>query len=120
MEKIDVAKGLASELHETERAVDAAILQATRLITTMIEARQELNLSAVVGAEAQAKAMGAVAALSEAREALVASHGDLAIVQRKVGLGAVAIGPLDKPEEDGPVHGNGVEARRRLRVAASQ
>lgn len=114
MEKIEVLHTVADELFATERAVDDAIAQATDMVATMIQARRDANLSAVVGAEAQAKMMEAIAALGAARSAVVASHAEMARVQRLVGLGHVAVGPMDKPEEG--------ETRppRGLRVAASQ
>ncbi|WP_296820008.1 hypothetical protein [Brevundimonas sp.] len=122
MEKTEILKIVADDLFATEKAVDDAIAQATDMIATMIQARRDANLSAVVGAEAQAKMIEAVAALGAARSAVVASHAEMAKVQRLVGLGHLAVGPTDKPDEgtgDGG-GGRGVTARRALRVAASQ
>lgn len=118
MDKLEVMRAVVDDLYATEKAIDDAIAQSTDFIATMIQSRRDVNLSAVVGAEAQAKMIEAVAALGEARTAVVAAHADLARVQRLVGLGHVATGPVDKPEEDVPVHGPRVESRR-LRVAAS-
>lgn len=123
MEKIEIMKVVADDLFATEKAVDDAIAQATDMVATMIQARRDANLSAVVGAEAQAKMIEAIAALGAARTAVVASHAEMAKVQRLVGLGHVAVGPSDKPEEDGTMGGDrprGVAARRALRVAAAQ
>lgn len=118
MDRVEVVKAVADELFATEQAVDAAIIQATGLVTKMIEGRAAAKLSPVVGAEAQAKVMAAVAALGEAREAVVAAHGELAKTHRKVGLGVYAAGPLDKPDDHTiPVGGS---ADRVLRVAASR
>jgi hypothetical protein len=62
--------------------------------------------------------MEAVAALATARNAVVAAHADLAKVQRLVGLGHVATGPTDKPEEEEDPRRPRVDAAvRRLRVA---
>lgn len=117
MDKIEVAKGVAEELWATERALDAAIAQAGDCVAAMIEARRELNLSAVVGAEAQTKIMEAIGALAQARSAVVAAHGDLAVVQRRVGVGPLAIGPT-KPEEWTTPSGSADSSSRRLRVAS--
>lgn len=121
MDKLEVMRTVVDDLYATERAIDDAIAQSTDFVATMIQARRDVNLSAVVGAEAQSKMMEAVAALGVARNAVVAAHADLAKVQRLVGLGHVATGPVDKPEEDVPMHPDGgrgsVEARR-LRVAS--
>lgn len=120
MDKLEVMRTVVDDLYATERAIDDAIAQSTDFIATMIQSRRDVNLSAVVGADAQSKMMEAVAALGVARNAVVAAHADLSKVQRLVGLGHVAVGPVDKPEEDIPMHPeqNTVESRR-LRVAAS-
>jgi len=102
MDKAEVIASVAGDLNTTEQAVDAAIAKATTLVQTMIGARTALSLSPVAGAEAQAKAMEAIAALSAARSALVASHEELAKDHRRLGWGTYAIGVLDKPTETGP------------------
>lgn len=119
MEKIEILHTVADELFATEKAVDDAIAQASDMLATLIQGRRDMNLSAVVGADAQAKVMDAIAAMGQARTAVVAAHADLAKVQRAVGLAHVAVGPMEKPEEDVPM-GGGVRAERRLRVAAAQ
>lgn len=96
MDRKEVVAGVANELHATEASLDAAITQATTLVQSMIGARTMMKLSPVVGATSQAKAMAAIAALSEAREALVACHNELAKDHRRLGLGAYAVGILDK------------------------
>ena len=122
MEKIEIMKVVADDLFATEKAVDDAIAQATDMVATMIQARRDANLSAVVGAEAQAKMIEAIAALGAARTAVVASHAEMSKVQRLVGLGHVAVGPTDKPEDDTGTgdRPRGLVARRALRVAAAQ
>ena len=104
MDKMEIMRTVVEDLYATERSIDDAIAQSTDFIATMIQSRRDVNLSAVVGAEAQAKMIEAVAALGEARSAVVAAHADLTKVQRQVGLGHVATGPVDKPEEDVPMH----------------
>ncbi|MFN7390214.1 hypothetical protein [Brevundimonas sp.] len=96
MDRKEVVASVANDLHATEAAVDAAITSATTLVQSMIGARTMLKLSPVVGAESQAKAMAAIAALSEARESLVACHNELAKDHRRLGFGAYAVGILDK------------------------
>lgn len=65
----------------------------------MIGARSALSLSAVAAAGSQTKAMEAIAALSTAREALIACHAELEKDHRRLGYGTYALGPLDKPNE---------------------
>lgn len=115
MDKIEVMRTVVEDLYATERSIDDAIAQSTDFIATMIQSRRDVNLSAVVGAEAQAKMIEAVASLGAARSAVVAAHADLAKVQRQVGLGHVATGPVDKPEEDVPMH---PQRPRSLRAAS--
>ncbi len=102
MDKAEVIASVAGDLNATEQSVDAAIAHATTLVQAMIGARTALSLSPVAGAESQAKAMEAIAALSAARQAVVACHEELAKDHRRLGWGTYAIGVLDKPEETTP------------------
>jgi len=90
MDKTQVIASVAGDLNATEKAVDAAIAQATTLVQSMIGARTALNLSPVVGAESQAKALEAIAALGVARQAMVACHEELAKDHRRLGYGVFA------------------------------
>jgi heterodisulfide reductase subunit A-like polyferredoxin len=99
MYKAEIVNGVANELYATEQALDAAIAQASSLVQTMIASRAELSVSAVAGAQAQAKAMEAIATLGQAREAIVAAHQELAKDHRRMGWGVYATGPVDKPDD---------------------
>lgn len=99
MYKAEIVNGVANELYATEQALDAAIAQASGLVQTMIAGRAELSVSALSGAGAQAKAMEAIAALGQAREAIVATHQELAKDHRRMGWGVYAVGPVDKPDD---------------------
>ncbi len=105
MSKTEVIASVAGDLQSTEQAVDAAITQATTLVQSMIGARAALNISPVAGAEAQAKALDAIAALSTARLAVVACHEQLAKDHRRLGFGAYADGWGDKGQEKPPTTG---------------
>jgi hypothetical protein len=101
MDKAQVIASVAGELHSSEEALDQAIAHATTLVQSMIGSRTALGLSAVVGADAQTKALEAIASLGAAREALVACHGALAKDHRRLGYGVWAGAPMDKyPEGD--------------------
>ncbi len=102
MDKAAVVAGIAGELNETERAVDAALVHATGMVQAMIAGRTTLGISPVAGSDAQAKVMAAIAALSTAREAVVACHEEMAKDHRRMGWGTYAIGTLDKPAENSP------------------
>jgi hypothetical protein len=99
MDKAEVIASIAGDLNQTEQAVDAAIVRATALVQSMIGARTAMSLSPVAGAGSQTKAMEAIAALSAAREAMVACHAEMAKDHRRMGWGVYAAGILDKPYE---------------------
>jgi hypothetical protein len=86
MNQTEVAEKLASKLFATEHAVDDAMVRACQLLEGMIETRKALGYSGVVGEVAQARVSEAIAALSEARRAVMASHNALADVQVKMGI----------------------------------
>lgn len=114
MDRTETINQVAAELHASEQAIDAAIVQATTLVQAFIGARTTLSLSPVAGAGSQAKAMESIAALSAAREAMVACHNELAKDHRRMGYGTYNVGPLDKPDDveygPGPGKKTGVEA----------
>jgi NAD(P)-dependent dehydrogenase (short-subunit alcohol dehydrogenase family) len=99
MTNSEVITSIAGDLNTAEQSLDAAIARTTTLIQTMIGARTALNLTAVSGAASQARAMEAIAAMSAARDALVACHEELAKDHRRHGFGVYAIGILNKPAE---------------------
>lgn len=100
MDRTEVVASVAGDLYATECAVDAAITSATTLVQSMIGARTLLKASPVAGAVSQAKAIEAIAALSAARDAVVACHAELAKDHRRMGYGVYNVGPLDKPDGD--------------------
>jgi hypothetical protein len=100
MDKALVAQGVANRLFATEKAVDAAMAEAAHLMTSLIDARSEMRLSAVVGDETTTKVAQAIATLAEARRSIVAAHGDLADLKLRVGVRTKLIGITDKPGEN--------------------
>lgn len=90
MDKAQVIASVAGDLKATEQSVDEAIARATTLVQSMIGARSALNLSPVVAADAQAKALEAIASLGAARQAVVACHEELAKDHRRLGYGTYA------------------------------
>lgn len=114
MDKSEVIAGVAGDLHATEKAVDAAITQATTLVQSMIGARAALAVSPVAGTASQSRAMETIAALGVARDAIVACHAELQKDHRKMGWGVYAVGPMNKPDDwETPVE-PGVEQRLRV------
>ena len=99
MEKALVAQKLANKLFATEAAVDAAMEQTMTLISGVSEARRELGLAATVGNDVTAKLAEALAALADARTAVVHAHGQVADLKLRVGIRTKMIGIMDKPPE---------------------
>ena len=117
MERAEVIASVAGELNATERAIDAAIVQATTLVQSMIGARASLALSPVSAASSQTKAMETIAVLSAAREAIVACHAEMQKDHRKMGWGTYNVGPVNKPEDwVEPASDSAQAAARRLRA----
>jgi len=86
MEKVFVAQRVAKKLYTTEAAVDGALSEAAELMNDIIQARKDLNVSAVFADEAQAKVIEAIKALGEARTAVVAAHGELNEAKLRLGI----------------------------------
>ena len=99
MDRTEVVASVASDLHATEHAIDAAITQATTLIQSFIGARTALSLSPVAATASQAKAMETIAALAAARESIVACHAEMQKDHRRLGFGVYNVGPVNKPDD---------------------
>jgi len=98
MEKAFVAQRVANKLFATEESVDAALVEATELMTEMLKARKDVGVSTVFGDEAAAKLIDAIKALGEARTAMVGVHGELNEAKLRLGIRTKLFGP-DKPQE---------------------
>lgn len=98
MEKAFVAQRVAKKLFSTEAAVDGALIEATELMGEMLKARQDVNVSMVFADDVQVKMMEAMKALSEARSAMVAVHGELNEAKLRLGIRTKMNG-MDKPAE---------------------
>lgn len=91
-ERRQAAETVAEALFAAEKAIDAAITQTAALAGLMPSTRQSANLSAIVGQDALMGAVETMQALALARQNIVATHKQLSIAQRDIGLGAVAFG----------------------------
>ncbi len=97
MERALVAQQVANKLFATEDAIDQAIANAALLVGELVKARQELGVSAVFGDESFTKATAALAALGQARTAMVACHHDLNDAKLRVGIRTNMAGAAPKP-----------------------
>jgi methionine synthase I (cobalamin-dependent) len=86
MEKAFVAQRVAKKLFVTEAAVDGALVEASELMSEMLRARKDVNVSMVFADDVQVKMMEAMKALSEARTAMVAVHNELNEAQLRLGV----------------------------------
>ena len=92
MEKVFVVKRVAGKLHGTEAAIDAAMVQTAEMMAELVQARKDLRLSATVGAVVTTKVAAALAALSEARTAMVEAHGELDQTRLRLGIRTKMLG----------------------------
>jgi hypothetical protein len=95
------ADHVAASLFDAETAIDAALGKTAALAGVMPTMRAEAGISALVGQGAYEWASKSILALTEARRAIVEAHKELSIAQKQIGLGAVAYGDPDKPEDPG-------------------
>lgn len=103
MTKQAIGETLAGRLFSAEAAIDAALTETASLAAMLPAARAGAYLSAVTGQRAFDGAAASISALAEARSHLVATHNTLAALARKLGLDALAVGPMDKPDDTPPV-----------------
>jgi len=97
--KISVAKGLTTQLHATEEAIDTALAEAAQLIETYVTARRAIRMSTIVGGDVHQHTLQAMLALNTAQQHMAAAHEGLVRVQQQIGLGATAVAPvIDKPK----------------------
>jgi len=99
VEKAFVVQRVARKLFATERALDATMTETAELMADLLKGRQDLNLSAVVGNTAPAKLVEAMAALAEARTAIVSVHNELNEVKLRIGVRTKMTGFEEKPPE---------------------
>jgi hypothetical protein len=93
------AMRVARQLHAAEAAVDEALKAAAALAAMLPDARQQANLSALIGQGALEQVIESVSTLGQARGALVKAHKQLSITHEKIGLGEAAFGGfIDKPD----------------------
>src|SRR3954468_12109572 len=88
----DAAIKVADRLFAVEEAIDLALARAAELNQTMVTARTEAELSALVGQEAFEVAAATFAALARARGEIVETQRRLSNTESQVGLRTFAFG----------------------------
>ncbi|HZZ31858.1 MAG TPA: hypothetical protein VFE10_07660 [Phenylobacterium sp.] len=115
-----IAEQVAGALFEAEAAIDAALSKTAALTGVMPALRRQAGASALIGQDALERASQAIAALADARRAIVETHKELSIVQTQIGLGAITMtDPIggDKPPPSFATTEQPQIGRRALRVA---
>lgn len=105
MTRQTIGEGLAARIYAAESAIDRAMGETAALAAALPGARADAYLSAVTGQRAFAGAAASLSALADARGHLVDTHNTLAALARKLGLDALAVGPVDKPDDTPPIGG---------------
>lgn len=107
MSRLSVGEALAARLYAAESSIDHALIETATLAAALPAARADAWLSAVTGQRAFDGTAATITALAQARAHIVQTHNTLTALARKLGLDALAAGPLDKPGDDEPVGGGG-------------
>lgn len=111
MSRLSVGETLAVRLYAAEAAIDQALIETATLAAALPAARSEAWLSTVTGQRAFEETAAAVNALAQARSHIVQTHRTLTALARRLGLDALAVGPLDKPGDTPPIGGGGVSPK---------
>lgn len=93
MNRTDVAREVRDQLHATEAAMEAMIVQTEATLARMVSAKTELGLTGTMGDTAIARMRETLAALHGARESLMDSHGEAYVVLKAAHIRGVASVP---------------------------
>ncbi len=87
---------VARNIHTAEHAVDNAILEVNRMISSMVEGRAEVGLAAEVGQEALEASVNSLVSLTTARQGVIHAHSGLAQVAENQGIPYRMDGPYEQ------------------------
>ena len=108
MTKQECAEQIADQLHATERKLNKAAAEASKLLIQLVEAQAEFDSRDIEGEDAISKVGAAVEAVTEARNSVIAAHKALASIKERHGVEVT--GTLYETSAEY------VEVARRLRV----
>lgn len=94
-ERLAMANKLASELHEAEAAIDAAIHKMAALMASLPQAQASAKLSAVSSDAAFSHLGAAITGMLAGRTNIVALHHELSSIKDKIGLRNIVVGTGD-------------------------
>jgi hypothetical protein len=113
VDKTVIAQRVATKLFATENAVDTAILEASQLLASLVEARSEVGVSAVLGQDCFTKVSAALSALTESRQAMVDAHHAMNETKLRLGIRTRMAGTGPKSFMEPGEHGDNVVEHRR-------
>jgi hypothetical protein len=109
-ERRAAAMRVAESLFAAEDAIDAALARVAELNATLVTARADAKLSAVVGQDAFNVAASSFAALARARCDIVETHKRLGEAKNQVGLRTVSVGDVGSCPPSGAIGANHLTA----------
>ncbi|QLQ13857.1 MAG: hypothetical protein HZY74_12095 [Brevundimonas sp.] len=112
MNRTLTAEKLAARLFQAEIAMDAALREVSGLLASLPQSRADAGLAATAGQSTFRHLGSSIEALIVAREGLCSAHHDLGRLAKVLDIDLVAIGPIDKPDDDPPVGNGGVTSVR--------
>jgi len=105
------AMKVVESLYAAEDAIDVALARAAELNSTLMMARAETEVSALMGHDAFEVAASAFASLARARCDIVEAHKRLSETKVQMGMRSVAIGDgVPKPTEAGSLTARHLQA----------
>ena len=81
-QRIETARAVAARLLATETAIDAALAEAAELAALLPRARQDVQVSVMVGQDALDQVLASLTTLAQARRQMAAAHQSLAEASR--------------------------------------
>ena len=101
MKRSQAVQTAATQLFAAETALDRALREASMLTVQLLDMRQAIGVSSVVGLDVMEHLSGAVASLHAGRVGMIRTHGALDDVKTRIGCRTVRLGGgMDKPEHD--------------------
>lgn len=96
MDKHQIGTKVATRLLATEAAIDAAMVQTSQLLESLVTGRREMHIADACLDVAEARVAEAIAALAQARRTALAAHSALGKFERLHDIQHTAIGIMPK------------------------
>lgn len=100
MDKAFIVQGVANKLWAAEASLDTAMADTAKLMTAILEAREEANVTHMVIDPSVSKVADAIATLTTARRALMEAHVAMAEAKLRVGVRTKLVGASPTIAED--------------------